>query len=276
MPPVYIARSSFKNGVIQPAPATADTLDDPRIDAVLNAVSRAIDQYCGRFFFPAVQTRLFTAEESDCLDVPDLTSITSLKTDYDQDLVYETTWSASDYILCPHSAPFSSPPEPYSEIEIPRRAATTRYFPLTDRAIEIVGTWGYYNQTDTASATVNGAIGASVTTLVVTSAAEFEPLQTILIGSEQLQITAISGTTLTVKRGQNGTTAAGISHGATISTYSYPVISEACFIQASRIFKRKESPFGVAGGGEYGPMRIGRLDPDVREFLQPFRLSGFA
>lgn len=50
-----------------------------------------------------------------------------------------------------------------------------------------------------------------------------------------------------------------------------PPVHEACLIQASRIFKRKDTPFGIAGSPEMGQMRIGRLDPDVKEFLDVYR-----
>ena len=50
-----------------------------------------------------------------------------------------------------------------------------------------------------------------------------------------------------------------------------PVV-EACLLQASRIFKRKDAPFGVAGAPEVGPIRLlSRLDPDVELMLKPLR-----
>lgn len=50
------------------------------------------------------------------------------------------------------------------------------------------------------------------------------------------------------------------------------VISEACILQATRIFRRGDAPFGVVGAGEMGQATvIGRLDPDVRMMLSPYR-----
>lgn len=43
----------------------------------------------------------------------------------------------------------------------------------------------------------------------------------------------------------------------------------ACVLRAVNLFKRKDSPYGVAGFGEFGVMRI-RMDPDVNALLQPF------
>lgn len=49
-------------------------------------------------------------------------------------------------------------------------------------------------------------------------------------------------------------------------------VKQATIIQATRLFKRADSPLGVAGFGDLGVMRVARgLDPDVAELLQPFR-----
>jgi hypothetical protein len=46
----------------------------------------------------------------------------------------------------------------------------------------------------------------------------------------------------------------------------------ACKIQASRLFIRKQSPFGIAGSVELGTVRLNsRLDPDVEILLKTFR-----
>lgn len=46
----------------------------------------------------------------------------------------------------------------------------------------------------------------------------------------------------------------------------------ACKIQASRLFIRKQSPFGIAGSIELGTVRLNsRLDPDVEILLKTFR-----
>lgn len=62
-----------------------------------------------------------------------------------------------------------------------------------------------------------------------------------------------------------------------IGTWGWPAVPapviEACLIQGARVFKRKDSPFGVAGSPEVGEMRfIPRLDPDVRQLLEPYMM----
>lgn len=50
-------------------------------------------------------------------------------------------------------------------------------------------------------------------------------------------------------------------------------IKQACLIQASRIFKRYDSPLGVAGFGDMGVVRVGaRLDPDVEHLTMPYKI----
>ena len=71
--------------------------------------------------------------------------------------------------------------------------------------------------------TLNGAIDASTTTIVLTSVVNFPTTGTnhIQIGSEEISYTGISGNTLTgVTRGARGTTAASHSDGATITNTS--------------------------------------------------------
>jgi len=50
-------------------------------------------------------------------------------------------------------------------------------------------------------------------------------------------------------------------------------IKFASIIQASRLFKRLESPLGVAGVSDIGIMRVGaNIDGDVAQLINPFRL----
>ena len=49
-------------------------------------------------------------------------------------------------------------------------------------------------------------------------------------------------------------------------------IKQATVIQASRLFKRLESPLGVAGVSDMGVMRVGRaIDGDVAQLIDPYR-----
>ena len=48
-------------------------------------------------------------------------------------------------------------------------------------------------------------------------------------------------------------------------------IKQATILLAMRQFKRYDSPLGVAGFGDIGAIRVGRIDPDVDALIQPFK-----
>lgn len=48
-------------------------------------------------------------------------------------------------------------------------------------------------------------------------------------------------------------------------------IGYATALYAMRLWKRQEAPFGIAGFGEIGVMRVSRLDPDVQQLVEKFR-----
>jgi len=60
------------------------------------------------------------------------------------------------------------------------------------------------------------------------------------------------------------------------AVFGWPAIPEpvtqATIIQASRIFKRYDSPLGVVGFGDLGQIRVSRyLDPDMAQLVEPYR-----
>jgi len=98
------------------------------------------------------------------------------------------------------------------------------YYPVGSAVQEKGYGWGLgsYGGEDTGAVTttLNGAIDASTTTIVLTSAVQFPSTGTsfVLIGTEMIQYTGVSGNTLTgVTRGTRGTTAASHSDGATVT-----------------------------------------------------------
>ena len=49
-------------------------------------------------------------------------------------------------------------------------------------------------------------------------------------------------------------------------------VTQATIIQASRLFKRYDSPLGVVGFGDLGQIRVSRyLDPDMAQLVEPYR-----
>lgn len=119
--------------------AQFDPTDNDAFENVIEAVSRAIDRIKNRQFFAVTATRYFTAENSQRVKIDDLLSLTTLKTDFDGDGTYETTWTTADYRLFPYNQ------TPYMEINT--RPNSGYVFPLDDGAVQVVGSFGYSSTT---------------------------------------------------------------------------------------------------------------------------------
>lgn len=99
-----------------------DTTDDTALEGVITAISRAIDNECGRYFYKSstgsTDTRYFTPQEATRVFVGDFVSVTALYTDnLSGDRTYPFTWSSTDYDLWPYDAASMSEQEPYRFIE---------------------------------------------------------------------------------------------------------------------------------------------------------------
>lgn len=52
-------------------------------------------------------------------------------------------------------------------------------------------------------------------------------------------------------------------------------VEYASILKSTSLFRRKDAPFGVAGFGDFGPVRISRKDSDVVDLLNPFVKVGW-
>jgi len=122
-----------------------DTSSDTVIENVIEATSRAIDALCMRRFYAATETRYFQSTDASQLWVPDLLSVTTLKTDNDADRTYEYTWTTDDYDLLPANAALDG--WPYNEIAVTPDGDYS--FPTNHNAksVEIAGSWGFASTT---------------------------------------------------------------------------------------------------------------------------------
>lgn len=58
----------------------------------------------------------------------------------------------------------------------------------------------------------------------------------------------------------------------TFGWYAVPTaIKYATILLSSRLFKRMDSPLGVAGIGDIGVIRVSRIDPDIDALIAPFK-----
>lgn len=62
------------------------------------------------------------------------------------------------------------------------------------------------------------------------------------------------------------------------ATWGWPsipdIVVQATLMQAARLYKRKDSPDGVAGSAEWGVVRVPNMDPDVRALLSTLVVPG--
>lgn len=274
----YTNRDMLKRAFGMPDSATAD---HAQLDAVIEAVSRSFERHTGRWFYPKLSTLYFSSEDAVCLPLPgsDLLEITALAVDASGVGTYDSSFSASDYYLKPYNARELSPPEPYWVIET--KPLSSAYFPVCiERGVRITGKWGYYDEHESVSAYPKAAVDSTQKSIVVQNCTAVHPGQTLLVGSEQVFISEVatsSGTsgTLSVKRGQEGTTATSYASGQALEVYRYPLIERLALYQAQQDFRAKDAPMGFSGGARDFQQQMrpgaGGLHPFVARELDHFR-----
>ena len=186
-----------------------------------------------------------------------ITSVTSYKQTDRSSSETLTEGYNNDYWL----EPYNSTPKTRLKLN----EDSDKSFHAGQQTLAVAATWGYAD--DTVNETTADAIASTTTTSVsVSSASSLGIAQTILIDSEQLYITGISGNTLTVERGVNGTTAATHSGGATLYSYEYnPIVVQAC-LDLSKVFFR-DRDMGTTMTIGSGAEGVTRSDFDATSIL---------
>jgi hypothetical protein len=248
----YLAGTSY---------SSAWTSDAGAIRRILEASSRRIDDYCrGGTFGPVTQTRFYdigsgtlrnSPQYTTSSDTGNLTTTTSTAGVIPLDgwMISSTTVTAygatdratSETLTEGYNADFFLMPYNFDPKTILKlNEDTTKGFDAGQQTLSVVAEWGY--TANTLSVTTSDAITSTTATSVsVSSATDLGPAQTILIDSEQLYITAISGNTLTVERAVNGSTGATHSGGASLSRYDYPeLVVQACLDLSKIVFRDRD------------------------------------
>jgi hypothetical protein len=218
------------------------TTDDTIMRKICEASTSAIERYCNRKFQAYTATKLL--EGAVELDIPDLLSITTLKTDEDADGTYENTLAVTDYYLYGGGLEDAYNKFPKVTIKINPNGDYSSFASGVQLGVQIAGLWGYGDGISAtpyiSDTTTNEALDASETGVDVTSATNLSAGNTILVESEQMYIYSISSTTLTVERGVNGTTAATHDTAKTIYIYQYPSdIRQACIDLSVALYQNR-------------------------------------
>lgn len=133
----YATLAEFKSAV-----GITDSTDDAALQSVLDATDLLINNYCDTkvgFGITASQTRYYSTDSLLYVLTDPIVTVTSLQTDDDSNGTYETTWSATDYILSPRNAALDG--RPYTEIDT--NILDSRTFPLGYLGVKVVGTFGF-------------------------------------------------------------------------------------------------------------------------------------
>jgi len=122
----------------------SDSVADEMLEAIIEGVSRKIDNECHRFFYlTSSQTRWYTPVTSEYVfvdDIPADSDISSVATDTNDDGAIDDTFTTADYILEPHNAPLDG--WPYQKIT--RRKSGQFLFPKNiDRSVRVVSAFGW-------------------------------------------------------------------------------------------------------------------------------------
>lgn len=219
MPHTYAHLGEFKNFLRDGGSADLGTVNDDALLLVLEGASRAVDDFCDRSSFgsgfgPRTATNRYDSDGSDELNLrDDFLSISSVT-------VYAGTGGASS-ALVENTDYYARPYGRDQKRELLIHNLTSGHFSAGYRTIDVAGVAGYANTTRTATATAGAIASTTVTTFTIGGTDDLQIGMTLLIDSEQVYLRAKSGTTATIDRAQNGTTAATHSAGATIAYYLY-------------------------------------------------------
>lgn len=237
--------------------------------------SRLLDAAAGRYFFPELATRYVDGSGAGELWLPETAlAISEIAESYDGGTTYSTL-AGSDW--------YGSDGQHYDRSPTQLLVRSAGAWPSGRRSVRIAAVWGWHRRYSSAWARVDALAeqaSASATTLSVADAdgidetgatPRFQVGQLIRLESEFCQVAAASavGNTLTVRRGQLGTTAAIHVQTTGVEVWRPDELArQATLIQAVRWFKRSQSAFqDVAAAMETGTLTFARkIDPDV-EFM---------
>ena len=283
----YVSLTAFKS--------TADlnitgTAYDTRLLVLLENVSREIDHYCNRVFYPWAGTVRFSGDGSTLTLVPDLISVDELAEDTNMDGTFETVWAGTgtggtDFLLEPEMADPSSTIDhrqrPFTRIRVnPMSNGTQDIFIKQTNVYRLAGTYGYSFARRDGGKDLAGSHGGSATTTLLLNATAtgtaLEVGQLLYIGTELMYVRGVTtGTLIDVDRGINGFAVGTHASGGAVNVVQFPgPVQMATQIQAARVMKRQESAYtSLVGLDQAGMVAVfqGGLDGDVKAMLQPYR-----
>lgn len=262
------------------ATALTNTANNARKVEILDEVSRLIDAKChrGSGFGPWVGTKEYDTDGGSVLLLgADLAELDDISIASSIAATPETPVVETDFYL----AGLGTYEPPYRRVILHGQGTPTA-FGCGRRLASVTGTWSFPYRTRTLTVTLAEDADTSETELDVSGLTGLSPAMTILIGDEQMFITAVTDSTtdsITVERGVNGTTAATHLSGAAIVRYVYaPNVHTLTLRLAERRWKARDAGAdGLDGGNDVGTVSLREgEDTVIRRMLgAPVMLTGY-
>lgn len=125
----------------------SSTTSDTFLENVIMAISRSIDNECGRYFYKSTATedRYFTALNTERIFVGDVVSVSAVYTDtLAGDRTYPYTWSSTDYDTWPYTSSTVTESDPIRYIE--KTPLGIYQFPVGVRkGVKVTAIYGWYS-----------------------------------------------------------------------------------------------------------------------------------
>jgi hypothetical protein len=249
-----------------------NTTWDTDLLRILEDSSIRVDDYCHRFFECREETRYYDGATLTLMCPDDILSISELKVDMDGSQAWATTITSNQYVLYP----LNSFPKMWLKSA---NWAAVNFANNIRQGVKVTGVFGYGTGYSATPYVVSGdtvqdnPLASNVTSMAITTPALFSPGMTLRLNSEQVYVSDIGIGTLTIVRGINGTTAASHIRTTPIYIYQYPgPIVESCLIEATRLWKRRETGFqDISGDTTTGITKVWKgIDPTVEQLLQRY------
>jgi hypothetical protein len=182
-----------------------------------------------------------------------------------------TLTPTTDYWLWPDN-PWQN--KPYERIDLNPNSNTLISWPNGRRRVKVDGLWGYSNETESV-----GTLGAAITDTTGTSVTmagghTVSAGDTLEIDSEHFYVSAVASNTLTVTRGQNGTTAATHNNAAAVVRRRFDrLIERAVLMQTARFYRDTIAGYsGSVANAADGGYPFTSLYPAIRDLLNERRV----
>jgi len=235
----YLTLAEYKRVADIDDSTDSDATDDLVIEDLIEEASRFFDDETCRTFYPRVETRYHDVPSDgrelwlndDLLEIIDTTNGDDSSID------------DSSYLLVPRT---DTPHYAIKIIQSSSETFETDSAGNSEDVIEIEGIWGYHTNY-TQRAWITGStvsddsdVGATDTTIAVTSGTLFDAGQLIRIDDEIIRVTAVSTNDLTVVRGENGSTAAAHDDASVVYIWSpHRPVKTACRSIVMNEYKRR-------------------------------------